>query len=188
MKTLMIITCIVFSFLSCQKGKPDTAETEENYGYENWPGKDGAVKTNIEFPGELISVYQMSLASGSRGSYFFYRLPLDEKDTVKNGRLQGQVFSSIDSAQWALVNYLDILTTPFKPPRLINEDFKAGDVAFGDIKDGILLMAFARNNVVVIVNTSKNAAKSLALEIDKSIQNAPEWKEGMPEPEFILPE
>jgi hypothetical protein len=189
MKTTLVVLCLMFLFLSCQKEKTDTiSEAEENYGYENWLGKNGIVKTNIEFPDELISEYHMSLASGVKGNYFFYKVPLYENDTIKNGRLQVQVFSSIDTAQLALVNYLNTLTTPFKPPRLTNEDFKVGDVAFGENKDGILWMVFTRNNVLIIVNTLINVAKSIALEIDKSIQNASEWKEGMPEPIFILPE
>jgi hypothetical protein len=188
MKTTMIIVCIMLSFLSCQKEKTDTTvETEENYGYENWPGKDDVVKTDIEFPNELISKYHMSLASGASGTYFFYKVPLYENDIIKNGRLQAQVFSSIDTAQLALVNYLNLLTTPLKPPRLTNENYKAGDVAFGENKDGILWMAFTRNNVIVIIHAQTEKAGDIANEIDTAIQNAPEWDESMPEPSFILP-
>ena len=127
----------------------------------------------------------MSLATGSKGNYFFYKVPLDENDTIKNGRLQAQVFSSIEEAQLALVDYLNILTTPVKPPRLTNEDFKAGDVAFGEVNNGILWMIFVRNNVLVIVHAPTKIAKAIAQEIDKAIQNSPEWQEGMPEPSFI---
>lgn len=184
----MIITIIMFSFLSCQKERTDTTvETEENSGYENWPGKDGDVKTNIDFPDELIAEYDMSLASVVKGTYFFYKVPLYINDIIKNGRLQAQVFSNIDMAQMALVNYLNTLTTPFKPPRLTYQNFKSGDVAFGEKKDGILWMAFTRNNVIVIVHAQSEKAGDIANKIDSAIQNAPEWQEGMPEPSFILP-
>jgi len=187
-KAEMIITCMMLLFFSCQKEETyTTVKTEENYGYENWPGKDGVIKTNIEFPDELISKYYMSLASGAKGTYFFYKVPLYENDIIKNGRLQAQVFPSIDTAQLALVNYLNILQTPDKPPRLTDEDFKAGDVAFGDIKDGILWMAFTRNNVIITVHAQTEKAGDIANKIDSAIQNAPEWKEGMPEPSFVLP-
>ena len=181
-KYLRIIQVIIV--MSCCL--TDVFAQNKRYDYENWPGKDGVVKTNIEFPDELISEYDMSLASGVKGNYFFYKVPLYENDTIKNGRLQAQVFSIIDTAQLALVNYLNTLTTPFKPPRLMNEDFKAGDVAFGENKDGILWMAFTRNNVLIIVHAPLKIAKAIALEIDKAIQNAPEWKKNTLKPSFIL--
>ena len=183
-KYLRIIQVIIV--MSCCL--TDVFAQNKRYDYENWPGKDGVVKTNIEFPDELISEYDMSLASGVKGNYFFYKVPLYENDIIKNGRLQAQVFSSIDTTQLALVNYLNTLTTPFKPPRLTNEDFKAGDVAFGENKDEILWMAFTRNNVLVIVHAQTEKAGNIAHKIDTAIQNAPEWEEGMPEPSFILPE
>ena len=131
MNKTMIAIFIMVSFLACQTEKTDTtAKTEENYGYENWPGKNVIVKTNIELPDELISKYYMSLASGrTKGTYFDYKVPLYENDTIKNGRLQAQIFSCVDTAQLALINYLNTLTTPFKPPRLTSEDFHPGDVA-----------------------------------------------------------
>ncbi len=54
----------------------------------------------------------MSLASGTKETYFFYKVPLYENDSMKNGRLQVQIFPSVDTAQLALVNHLNILTTP----------------------------------------------------------------------------
>lgn len=192
-KIVVLTLTLIFSLMSCEEDKTGQPENnsdnqENNYGYENWPGKNGAVKSNIEFPTQLISQYDLTLARGFTSNFFFYKLPLDENDTIKSGRLQAQIFSSIDTAQLALVNYLNILTTPVKPPRLTNEDFKTGDVTFGEERDGILWMVFTRNNVLVIVDAPLEKAKDIAQIIDEAIQNAPEWKEGMPEPMFILPE
>jgi len=135
---------------------------------------------------QFISKHDLTLAQGSTGKYFFYKVPFDESDTIKKGRLQAQVFSNIAEAQLALVDYLDKLTTPNKPPRLTDDDLKIGDVAFGREYNGILRIAFARNNVFVVVHAPTIKAMEIALEIDQKIQNAPEWKEDSPEPSFIL--
>lgn len=86
-----------------------------------------------------------------------------------------------------MVDYLNILTTPLKPPRLTNEDFKTGDVAFGEVNNGILWMAFTRNNVLVLIDAPINDAKVISSEIDKRILDAPTWKDGMAKPSFVLP-
>jgi hypothetical protein len=40
----------------------------------------------------------------------------------------------------------------------------------------IIWIAFIKNNVLIIVHAPQKTAKVFALEIDKTIQNAPEWK------------
>jgi len=162
-------------------------DTTKNYEYENWAGKDGIVKCNIVFPSQLISEFGLSITVGSDGQSFFYKIPIDENDTIKKGRLQVGVFSNIEAAQLGLVNCISELTTPFKPSFLTNEDYKVGDVAFGEVKNNVLWMAFVRNNVLIIVNASKNTSKRISLEIDKSVINSSEWKEGMAPPSFLLP-
>lgn len=89
MKTTMIILCLVFLFLSCNEFKTDTtSNSEENYGYVNWPNKNGAIKCNIEFPAQLISEFNLTLAAVSNGVSFFYKVPFDQNDNIKKGRLQ----------------------------------------------------------------------------------------------------
>lgn len=177
---------IIVSLFSC-KDDSIVQPNIKGYGYESWPGKSGAVKTNIEIPAQLITGYQLSLTVGSNGQSFFYKIPIDENDTIKKGRLQVGVFSTIESAQLGLVNCIAELTTPFKPLFLTNEEYKAGDVAFGEVKNNVLWMAFVRNNVLIIIDTSINTAKEISFEMDKSIINASTWKQGMAPPSFILP-
>lgn len=188
MKTAMIILGILFLLISCKNDSnvvlPDSTKDSE---YKNWPGKDGIIKCNIEFPAQLISKCQLSLTVGSNGQSFFYKIPIDENDTIKKGRLQVGVFSNIEAAQLSLVNCITELTTPFKPPFLTNEDYKTGDVAFGEVKNNVLWMAFVRNNVLIVIDAPVSTAKEISSEIDKSIINASDWKEGMTPPSFILP-
>lgn len=176
---------IVLSLFSC---KDDSAEQPEliNYGYESWPGKSGVIKTNIEFPGHFILEYDLSLNMGSKGDAFSYGLPLDENDSTKIGLINAMVFSSVEKAQLALIDYLDNMVTPYKPPRLTNEDFKVGDVGFGKVYDGILRLEFVRNNVLVIVIAPEEIAKIIIKGIDQKIQLAPEWQTGASIPTFIL--
>ena len=95
---------------------------------------------------------------------------------------------STEEAQLALVENLEVITDLSKPPLLTNEDFKAGDVAFGKDKDGILWMAFTRNNVLAIVCAPIEKARNIAHEIDKTLLSSPEWKKNTSNPLFILTE
>lgn len=189
MKTAMIILGLLFLLISCKNDStvvlPDSTKDSE---YKNWPGKDGIIKCNIEFPAQLITKYQLSLTVGSNGQSFFYKIPIDENDTIKKGKLQVGVFSNIEAAQLGLVSCIAELTTPFKPPFLTNEEYKAGEVAFGEVKNSILWMAFVRNNVLIIIDAPVKTAKEISFEIDKSIINASNWKEGMAPPSFLLPD
>lgn len=177
---------IILSLFSC-KDDPTVQPEIVNNGYEFWPGKSGVIKTDIEFPGNFVSEYNLSLYNGSRGDSFIYRLPLDENDADKKGKIEVNVFSDVEKAQLALVDYLDGMVSPNKPPRLTNEAYKVGDVAFGKVYDGILKIEFARNNVLVIVHAPTNTCKSIVSALDEAIQKAPEWQAGTPTPSFILP-
>jgi hypothetical protein len=159
---------------------------QDKYGFENWSGKSGAIKSKIELPFQLISTQNLSLAEGSSGTSLFYKIPFDENDQLKKGRLQAEVFSTIEEAQLDLVEYLDCLTTPFKPSRLTEKEFNIGDVAFGKEKDGILLMAFTRNNVLLVIHAPISIAKEMGEAFDRSIQNAPEWEKNTSNPFFNL--
>jgi hypothetical protein len=176
---IVIVICCFFNITFAQN---------MNYGYDNWPGKSGVIKSNIELPTQLISKFNLTLAQGSKETSFFYKISLDENDQIKKGRLQAEIFSSIEEAQSALVEYLDCLTTPYKPPRLTNEGFKIGDIAFGEVNNGILRMAFTRNNVLLVVHAPINKAKEIAQGFDKNIQVAPEWKKDTSKPSFVLTE
>ena len=174
---LIIILCCTYSITFAQ---------DENYGFETWPGKNGVIKSNIVFPDQLISNYDLTLAKGSNGTQFFYKIPLNKYDSIKEGRLQVQVFTKTNEAQLALVEYLDCLTTIITPPRLTSEVFKAGDVAFGEHNDGVVQMAFTKNNVIVIVHALIEEAIEIVQEIDRQIQLAQEWENDNTQPMFVL--
>ena len=178
-----VIMIFVVMFISCEKEV--SIQNLENYGYDNWPGKNGDVKTDIEIADQFVTAYDMSLRSGSSETYLRFEIALNENDTTKQGYLHLRIFPTIEEAQLALVEYLDIITAFPKPPRLTNEDFNAGDVAFGKKFDGNVKMCFTRNNVFVIIYAPTGKAGEIAHKIDIAVQNAPEWKEGMEHPKFI---
>jgi len=157
-----------------------------SYGHENWPGKNGIVKTHIEVPESLVFKYNLNITRGSNDEFLFFDIIQHENKSINKGRLQLEIFSSPADAQVGLVNYLNNLSTPFKPPRLSSESFNFGDVAFGEENDGIFRVAFIRNNVLVIIFAPTDKAKSIAREIDRQIQLAPEWKSNTTKPSFKL--
>lgn len=155
----------------------------KSYDYDSWPGKDGLVKTDIEFPAQLVSKYNLSLEPEYSGDSFTYHIALNNTDTQKAGKIAVQVFSDIAQAQLSLVGYIQGLTTPL--PLLTVQHIKAGDVAFGKQSNGILNLAFVRNNVMVIIEAPSSAGMAIDSAIDQKIQSAPEWTEGKPFPSFI---
>lgn len=146
------------------------------YDYENWPGKNSVSKNNIKINDNLVSNYKMKLAKGYNDSSLFYRIPLNENDSIKKGRLHIKIFSNSSEAQMALTAYLDCIVTPKSFPRLTSEKFKHGDVAFGSEHNGIIQMAYTKNNVLVILHAPTEKALLLCNEIDLIIQNAPELR------------
>jgi hypothetical protein len=185
-KVIRVCWMFLIVLISCQNSEVP-ATIEINYGYENWPGKTGTIKSDIPFPEQLIIQNKLELTTGSTGSSFFYKLPLDESDDLKKGRLQATVFTAVEEAQLSLVEYLDLLTTLSKPPRLTDENLSFGDVAFGEIYNEVFKLAFVRNNVLVVVHASTDEAKAIATSIDEKIKNAPEWQPESGVPSFILP-
>ena len=121
----------------------------------------------------------MKLAKGYNDSTLFYKIPLNENDSLKKGRLHVKIFSNSSVAQLALAAYLDCIVTPKLFPRLTSENFKHGDVAFGSEHNGIMQIAFTKNNVLVILHAPAEKAFLLSGEIDLIIQNAPELRSNM---------
>ncbi|HAH26273.1 MAG TPA: hypothetical protein DCL77_21325 [Prolixibacteraceae bacterium] len=155
----------------------------KSYDYESWPGKDGLVKTDIEFPSQLVSKYNLSLEPDYSGDDFTYQIALNSTDTLKTGRIAVNVFSDIAEAQSSLVGYIEGLTTPL--PLLSVQHIKAGDVAFGKVSDGILNLAWVRNNVMVVIQAPSGVGQAIDLAIDQKIQSAPEWTEGLSYPSYV---
>jgi|SRR3989304_3176221 len=159
---------------------------DENYGYKNWPGKNSIAKNKIEIDDNLVSNYKMSLAKGYNDSSLFYKIRLNEGDSLKKGRLQIKIFSSTSEAQLALAEYLDCLAMPTMLPRISSGNFKYGDIAFGKEYDGIIQLAYTRNNVLVVLHAPTEKALLLANEIDLRIQNAPELRAHTHKPSLLF--
>jgi len=174
---LVVIFCYSFDYSSAQN---------KNFDYENWTGKNENAKNNIEIPEQLMSNYNAILSKGSNPQSFFYKVSIDDNDKLKTGRFQACVFLSSEDAQLGLVNFLNELTTANKPPRLTNEDYIVGDVAFGTILNGTLFLIFTRNNVMVFLHAETNKAKEIALEFDKLIVKSPDWNKAQTKPSFNM--
>ncbi len=177
---------VVFTFILCLICC--TNEIENICNYEDWPGKNGAVKTNIEIPVKFFSSNDMSLRESSTDTFVRFKIALFENDSIKGGYLHTQIYSTIEKAQLALKEYLETITNTDGHPCLTNEDFKTGDVAFGKELGEFLRMCFTRNNVLTIIHASTGKATEITYKIDSVIRAAPVWQEDMPYPSFILPQ
>jgi len=162
------------------------AQIADNYNYENWKGQGGDIKTKIEIPSQFILINEMSVRESSTEIFLRFKIGLNEKDTLKKGYLHLKIFPSVEKAQLALVEYLNVITNFHKPSNLTTEEFKVGDVAFGSKFDDILCVSFVRNNVLIIVNAKYSDAKNILFSTDSIIQKATIWQKGMPAPFFIL--
>ncbi len=183
-RNILIVLTIALSLIHC------TTETGKNDAciYENWPGKNGEVKTEVEIPAHFFSSNDMFLRESSTEKFVRFKVIFYENDSIKEGYLHTQIFPTIEDAQFALKEYLETITNPEGLSCLTNEDFKAGDVSFGKKYDMYLRMCFTRNNVLSIIYASTEQVLNISEGIDVAIQNAPHWQTGMPEPLFILPD
>ena len=74
----------------------------KSYGYDSWPGKDGTIKTEIEFPTHFIAEYNLSLVPGYTSDSFTYQIALSNTDTEKTGSIAVKVFQGAAFAQMPL--------------------------------------------------------------------------------------
>jgi hypothetical protein len=158
---------------------------DDNFGYENWPGKNGAIKGSIELPVDPFLGYELQLKPGFNDSTLRFNLPIPD-DTIKIGKLEIKIYKTIKDAQLALLDFLYAMQSPFKPPRLTSEEFSPGDVAFGSKKDEIFFVLFTHANVRVILTAPARVATELAQKVDSLIQAATAWAPGDPKPHFII--
>lgn len=162
-----IIECIEYN-------EETTYLPEENYDFENWPGKSGTIKTNVEFPESLIEQYKLQPRASSKVNHLSYDFPLREYDSVNLGRIELTTYPSIHKAQYGLIEYMNDLTSAIKPPRFINDCLFAGDVAFGYKDNATVCYIFSRNNVQVTIKSRIGDIYDIAYAIDEAIQSAPE--------------
>jgi len=159
---------------------------DENFDYENWPGKNGVIRGSIELPINSFLGYGLQLKPGFNDSTLRFDLPISGNDTAKIGKLEIKIFKTIKVAQLSLLDFLYAIQSPFKPPRLTSEEFSPGDVAFGSEKNEIFLLVFVRANVRVIIRAPADVAEEIAQKIDSLIQAAPVWASGDLKPHFII--
>lgn len=159
---------------------------DDNFGYENWPGKNGVIRGSVELPVSPFLGYGLRLKPGFDDNTLRLDLPISDDDTVKMGRLEIDIYQTIEKAQLALLDFLYAIQSPFKPPRLTSEAFSPGDAAFGSEKEGVFFVIFTRANVRVILTAPARVATELAQKVDSLIQAAPVWAPGDPKPHFII--
>jgi len=175
MKIIKIITFfIIFSF---------TNLSAQNYDYENWSGKNNISKSNVSLNNKLISKYNLLIEKGSTNKVLFYKYYMNN-DSIKKYKIIIRIFITSKEAQEALVKYLDAISNIKKPFFLTTEDYKVGDVAFGEEYNGILYLYFVRNNIIVHIESPIVIATNIAKEVDDIIQNASDCSEGL-EPVLI---
>src|SRR5574342_704526 len=73
---------------------------DDNFGYENWPGKNGVIKGSIELPVDLFSGYELQLKPGFNDSTLRFNLPISD-DSVKIGKLEIKIYKTIKEEQLA---------------------------------------------------------------------------------------
>jgi len=159
---------------------------DDNFDYDNWPGKNGVIRGSVELPVSSFLGYGLQLKPGFDDNTLRFALPVSEEDTVKIGRLETDIYQTIEKAQLDLLDFLYAMQSPFKPPRLTSEEFSPGDVAFGSERDGVFFVLFTQANVRVIITAPANVAIELAQKVDSLIQAAPVWASGDPKPHFII--
>lgn len=169
---------LVCSFYNILRGQ------NVNYGYENWPGKYGSSKSGVKVPEKILENLNAVLTIGSNESSFFYKIPIDENDSIRVGRFQSCIFSTPQAAQFGLVQYLNELTTANKPRQLDKANFSFGDVAFGNSIDGVLHLVYTRNNIFVVIICDQNVAVEIGEIFDKLIKDAPDRDENQSKPTF----
>lgn len=158
----------------------------EDYLYQNWPGKGTDAKRGISVSDNLVEGYKLSLAKGYNDNSVFYRMPLNDSDTSRKGRLQLRIYPNPSEAQLALTDYLNSLTFVDKPQRMDNNDLKYADVAFGMEYNNIFRIAYTKNNVFVVIHATNGHAILLAEEIANTIANASAWNPGDQKPHLIF--
>jgi hypothetical protein len=165
------------------------------YDYKNWPGKDGAVKNNIELNVKSFLGYGITMPKGAvRYDYSDITMILPELLPIggmyrHSGIIMIRVYPTIEEAQ------IDLCNTPIgmegsnKPERIM--DSPVGDVALGLEQFGFHDLYFSRANVLVSIMSIANSDTTKVLEklpliIDALILNAPIWKIGDPNPRLKI--
>ena len=141
---VLLLTSLVFA-----DGLLDRAR--QDYGFDGWPGRDGALKQGVLLkkvdlsPYEVVSVRNMPASSGG------VTLRYGAKDTGRPAfEVRAKVLDSALEAQEELLRFLCSCTA--KVPKGDALGVAVGDVCFAAKDAGVLkAVAFSRNNVFVLV-------------------------------------
>jgi hypothetical protein len=136
--------------------------------------KNSTVKSNIVFPPELHTKYSLFHLKNSTVYAPSLRFPFLIDDSTKQyGSIKITVHKSIESTYAHLLQFLNELSNPFTPPKITEGSLVIGDIAFGEIKNGILFLVFTRNNVLVWIKGPTDIVMEIARNIEKEIDLAP---------------
>jgi len=150
-----------------------TNAQQPDYDFNNWPGKDGDIITNLSIPEQFVLEHDLVLTKGSDDTLRHYKIALFENDLVKKGRIDVIIYPTVDTAQLALITeFIEAVTDPDKPSMLTAEEYNSGDVAFGYNQNGRINMAFTRNNILVMIRAPEEKTKIIASQVDGFILNA----------------
>ncbi|MBC8182654.1 hypothetical protein H8E88_16260 [candidate division KSB1 bacterium] len=103
-KVFATLIIALLCLYNCDKDKsPLTCQDELDL--KCWP-KNGTIRRSIELPVNTFLEYELELQPGFNDSTIHFDLPLSEDDTVKIGRFDIDIYSNIENAQLALLNFL----------------------------------------------------------------------------------
>ncbi|MDP2982934.1 MAG: hypothetical protein Q8O92_06375 [Candidatus Latescibacter sp.] len=159
----------------------------DDFDFENWPGKNGLIRANIEFPVGPFLGYGITIHSDLIPWYLW--LNLQENSTMFYGEIKIDIYPTIEEAQRQMLWHFYYLQVPYRLKRLLNSPI--GDVVFGLDNKTTRSLFFTRANVMVQIEsliTNTKAYDELPEKIDAIIQNSPIWKQGDPRPQLIVSE
>jgi hypothetical protein len=177
------------------------AVAQNEFDYNNWPGREGAIKTDIEFPVAPFLGYGVTISRIYTYTYnsSILHLILPRKkspDSPVNslgirGEINFHVYPTIIEAQYAMKCISSDYAGYLHPKRLIEPP--VGDVAIIVEKQGYHDFYFTRANALVYlqnisVTDTLQLFENLTKEIDEVIKNAPVWETGDPQPHIIITE
>jgi hypothetical protein len=188
---------ISFIFLAVIFMNSHPAVAQNEFDYNNWPGRDGIVKTNIDLPVAPFLGYEFILNRiyPMDSSSIWLRLPLKKSpDSPANlpgeqGQLKFSVCPTIIEAQYAMFCVVSDYMGHTQPKRLTEPP--VGDVAIIVETKGYYNLFFTRTNVFVCmqfisVSDTTRLFRNLAKEIDKVILNSLAWNTRDPAPHLII--
>lgn len=149
------------------------ADDYMDFDFENWRGRDGAIRTDIDFPISPFLGYGIIVEKSSYSHYLW--MDLKKSATLSNGEMKIFIFPSIEEAQKGMLDFLENgFQGIIRPKQLLKSPI--GDVVFGLDDEKARSLFFTRANVMVYIEfipmTFPKAYDELPGKIDAIIRNA----------------